>query len=214
MCAACRNNIRRKHGQSIKGRVSSEYRIWQMMLDRCYNPNNQAFHHYGGRGVRVCDRWRHDFRAFYADMGPRPVGMEIDRQDNNGNYDPSNCRWVTPIQNQNNKRTNRLLTYQGKTLTLSQWARLVGAAPGALLSRIDRSGMTVEEALSTPFGNPVETRRRNNDFLKITWRGETLTCWQWSERTGILRNTIAYRINAGWDPERALTTPSRQAKRH
>lgn len=100
------------------------YNSWMAMKGRCCNPNNSQFHDYGGRGIKVCDRWLHSFENFLADMGERP-GKEysIDRIDNNGDYCPENCRWATRGEQGNNKRNNILITYQGRTQTFRQWCR-------------------------------------------------------------------------------------------
>ena len=92
---------------------TSEYFTWKKIRQRCYNPNNQDYKHYGGRGIKVCDRWKNSFEAFYQDMGPRPKGHLIDRKDNDGNYEPDNCRWVTITESNRNKTTTwRLRLWQ------------------------------------------------------------------------------------------------------
>lgn len=94
----------RNHGQS----ETPEYRVWGCMKTRCYNKKTRSYKHYGGRGITVCKRWLHSFKAFYQDMGPKPFKKaQIDRINNDGNYEPSNCRWVTITENRRNRPYKR-----------------------------------------------------------------------------------------------------------
>ena len=107
------------------------------MIDRCNNPENNGFKYYGGRGISVCDRWR-DIRKFYSDMGEKPEGLTIERIDNDGNYEPGNCRWATMAeQNRNNSRT-RLIKYNNQTKCISEWARELGMHKNTLTYRLNR----------------------------------------------------------------------------
>lgn len=103
---------------------SKLYGVYKHMKERCYNKNHRSYHNYGGRGIKVCDEWLHNFVNFciWAIGNGYTVGLEIDRIDNNKGYSPDNCRWATRKQQANNRRTNVLLTYNGKTQTMKQWA--------------------------------------------------------------------------------------------
>lgn len=164
------NNAHWKEGDyrcSVSGRFLSKgsaaishsrvYKSWTDMMMRCTNPKNKRWKDYGGRGIRVCERWR-VARNFCLDMGERPEGMTLDRIDNDGNYEPANCRWASRVRQQNNKRSNRVISYEGTTLTCTEWARRLGIDVSTLSKRINRSGWTVERALTTP---PIEPRMRN-----------------------------------------------------
>ncbi len=135
-----------------KGKFKSEwpeYRIWQGMLSRCLLPTNYAYDRYGGRGIKVCERWR-TFANFYADMGDRPHGKSLDRINNDGDYEPGNVRWATTLEQAHNCRTGkreRIITFNGKTQSLAKWAKEVGIQRPALVRRLDR-GIPLEEALT------------------------------------------------------------------
>jgi hypothetical protein len=127
------------------------YVTWQAMLNRCRNPNVVEYKHYGGRGVKVCERWL-TFENFLADMGDasgRIVGRTIERINNDGDYEPRNVRWATYRDQSRNKSNNRLLSFKGQTKILADWANDLGITPGALIYRLDYKGWSIEEALTT-----------------------------------------------------------------
>lgn len=139
------------HGESRGRKPSPELRVWAGMKQRCLNPNYHSFSDYGGRGIQVCDRWRgkEGFAHFLADMGRRPDGHSIEREDNDGNYEPSNCRWATNKQQGNNRRSNVVLCARGQSKTVVQWAREIGVSPHLIYGRLSK-GWTVEDALFRP----------------------------------------------------------------
>lgn len=117
------------------------------MRSRCRNKCRHNYAMYGGRGIIVCERWD-SYEAFLADMGRCPEGHTLDRIDPNGNYEPSNCRWATYINQLNNKRTNRRVEFHGETKTLAEWERAIGLNKGVLKGRL-RIGWSIERALTT-----------------------------------------------------------------
>ncbi len=133
-----------KHGKS----GTAEYGIWVKMLRRCENPEDAGYHNYGGRGIRVCQRWRESFEAFLEDMGPRPAaGLSIDRIDNDGDYEPGNCRWATSTEQARNTRNNVLVEHDGETLCVAEWAERYGVSASLLHGRL-RAGWSFENAVS------------------------------------------------------------------
>jgi hypothetical protein len=108
--------------------------VWYAMVRRCTDPTDKAYSFYGARGITVAPEWL-DFERFAADMGARPIGLQLDRIDNNSGYCKANCRWVTPVENGNNKRNNVRLTARGVTLSVSEWARRTGISRSTLFSR-------------------------------------------------------------------------------
>jgi len=139
-----------------------------MMVQRCTNPNYDQFRDYGGRGIQVCERWRTSFEAFLEDMGERPAGTTLDRENGDGHYEPSNCRWATNRTQSRNKRSTRLWAYQGRTQCVSDWAKELGLAMHSLTQRVDRLGWSIERALSTPpmpRGNRLKNKQATQGVL-------------------------------------------------
>lgn len=117
-------NLMTKHGCAIYGSVSIEFAAWSSMKARCLKADHKAYKDYGGRGIKVCDRWLNSFQNFLEDMGKKPTPkLSLDRIDVNGNYEPSNCRWATHSEQRRNLRKNRYLEYKGRKMILADWAK-------------------------------------------------------------------------------------------
>ena len=128
-----------------------EYFVWEAMLRRCANKNTWNYKRYGGRGICVCSQWkgRGGFARFITDVGKRPSPTHVlDRIDNNGNYEPGNCRWVTKKQSARNRRSNLLIRFQNVTRTLAEWAELIGIKLQTLWARIRLYGWSVRRAFT------------------------------------------------------------------
>jgi hypothetical protein len=125
------------------------YKSWDKMIQRCCNPNCPEYRYYGGRGITICEAWS-DFANFLADMGERPAGTSIDRINVNLGYFKGNCRWATSTIQANNTRRNTLITHNGKTKTIAEWAKEKNLNYDVLYSRIKKHGWSVVEALETP----------------------------------------------------------------
>ena len=132
------------------------YRIWTNMRNRCNLPTSTEYKRYGARGITVCDEWRDSFQAFYdwAMANGYRDDLTIDRIDVNGPYSPKNCRWATAHEQGRNTRRNRLLSYNGETHCITDWANITGIAPTLIGQRIDRLGWSVEKALTEPPCSP------------------------------------------------------------
>ncbi len=125
-----------------------EWDSWRSMIQRCTNQKHKAFPRYGGRGISVCERWRLSFAAFLVDMGDRPASTELDRFPNNdGNYEPGNCRWISRSGNCSNTSRNNFIEFNGERLTATQWSARVGVSRQVICARLKR-GYPVELALS------------------------------------------------------------------
>ena len=138
--------IKTTHGLT----ATPEHKAWQEMKQRCLNPNQRVYRHYGGRGIKVCVRWIDSFEAFLADIGPRPsTGHSIDRIDVNGNYEPKNCRWATNSEQQNNRRNTTKFEYLDGVYSLTQIARATGIKQQTLFYKVRVKGMPMLEAIAS-----------------------------------------------------------------
>lgn len=176
-----------------------EYKIWVSMRQRCNNPNERAYKHYGGRGIKVSEEWN-DFDVFQRDMGERPKGTSIDRIDNDGNYCKENCKWSTKAQQSRNRRNNVQITYKGKTQVLKDWATEFGMTRQSLDLRLAK-GMTMKECDEIP-----------KRHFRTLYKGESAT--QASNRLGGRRETVTARLQSGWSLKEAFTIPIRGYTKH
>lgn len=168
-----------KHG----GRGTRLYRIWQGMITRCVNPNSKSYRYYGNRGVVVCDEWRKDFQSFreWALINGYAENLTIERINNNGNYEPSNCKWATLKEQQNNTRKNHIITSQGESLTLAQMSEKHNIPVGILTNRINNLGWDAESATTSPIlirhsGRRVIRIEDGKEFKTITEAGKETNC--------------------------------------
>ena len=192
-----------------------EYRVWNAMIQRCCNARSQAYVYYGKRGISVCTRWQDSFYNFLADMGPRPGRrMELDRYpDNDGNYEPTNCRWATKSQNRLNTRRSRLIEFDGRKQNLQEWSRELGIARETIYFRLSK-GWLVERALFQPV-SPTRSnpgRRDTKRVRKIAFHGKSQSICEWATQTGLRDSVIGQRLRAGWLVKKTLTTPSLNQK--
>jgi len=139
------------HGMAQRGKQHPMYNTWARMIQRCENPNNKPYKYYGGRGITVCEEW-HNSAIFidWALANGWQKGLTLDRIDNDGNYEPSNCHWVTRKEQARNRRSNRRITFNGKTQALAQWAEEVNVKDKILWDRINKYHWPIERALTEP----------------------------------------------------------------
>lgn len=176
---------------------SRTFKIWVGMKQRCLNPNNSSYFKYGGRGITVAPRWINSFENFLEDMKEAPAGCSIERIDNNGDYEPGNCKWSNPKEQARNRRSSYLITYQGRTQSLAAWAEELDIKYVTLRARLEVFKWTVEQSFTTP---TVDTSK------VITWQGETKKIGEWAKQLNIPRQVLSNRFQKGWSVERVLTT--------
>lgn len=183
---------RRQNGQSR----TPEYRAWQGMMSRCYKPHNKSYKHYGGRGVKVCDRW-HDYKNFLDDIGQKPTHLHsLERENNEKNYEPNNVIWATKKHQNNNKRSNVVIEHGGKTQTLSQWCEELNLPYGTIQARL-AVGWEPSEALTTKVSSMSPERI-------VTYNGFTGTVADIAKKLGLDRKLINKRLKHGWSVKDAI----------
>lgn len=173
-CKECGLVVQRR-GNPIHG-MSRSHRptliVWHAIKARCLNHRHAAFHNYGGRGIKICDRWRDDFAAFIADVGPRPSGAHsIDRIDNDGDYTPENCRWATAAEQGNNRRDCYRIRHNGEVLSLAAFCRTAGLNAQAVYKRVERRQLGHDfdsAAIFAPIASSRSAPRRSHTSASNT----------------------------------------------
>lgn len=193
----------KRHGLS-KTRLHT---IWHSMYCRCHYPQTNQYKNYGGRGIKICEEWEKDFVSFYnwaMDNGYND-NLTLDRINVNGNYEPSNCRWITRKEQGRNTTKNRFITYNGETKTLTEWSETYNINITTLSDRL-KAGI--------PFGEAITKRPyKGGGYLVFTLNGKTETLSDWCKIYNMSYFTVYNRIkHYNWNPLKALTTPIRKVK--
>lgn len=175
-----------------------EYIAWSAARSRCNNPNNENYPRYGGRGIKMCERWFNSFETFLTDMGSRPSPEHsLDRRDNDGNYEPGNCHWVTLLEQARNRSNNTHVIHGEQHKTISQLSEESGLSHARISQRMRLQGDSPERAL-----RPIR------EIPQYEYKGQTLTLREWSSTSPIKYKTLHRRVvGMGWSIEKALTTP-------
>lgn len=208
-CGCLQKEITSKNSKTHGLSKTRLYRVWQGMISRCRNKNHDFYSSYGGRGIDVCEEWKNDFNAFRKwslengyDENARFSECTIDRIDNDGNYEPNNCRWISSKEQSINKRTTKMVEIEGEIKPLVVWAQEFGLHPATLKSRL-KKGLLSKKELSKPL---VDTKHTTSKY--ITFNGKTLDQAGWAREIGITPTSLFRRLNnPNWTLEMALTTP-------
>lgn len=178
-------------------------RAWRHIKDRCYNPKSKDYQNYGARGIMVAPHWKDDFLAFYEDVSKlehfEEEGYSLNRIDNDGNYEPGNVEWATQTEQNNNKRSNINITYEGKTQCLKKWSKELKIPYLTLYQRIFNLNWTVEKAFQT---------KVNNYMQMISYKGKVQSLYSWGKELKINPKTLFSRIyQYKWPIDKAFETP-------
>jgi len=186
------------------------YYTYNNIVDRLNNPKHKQYKDYGGRGIGIDPVWASRPEGFinfceWALTSGYAEGLTIDRKDVNGDYSPDNCRWATMKEQCENRRSTRLITYNGETKSAKAWSIHLGGSADVVIQRL-KAGWSEEEAVSAP----IETDKRRGVY--ITYGGETLSVADWSRRLGGGRGLVSSRLYQGWTEEEAITTMKGQRR--
>lgn len=202
------------------------YKRWWGMIDRCSNKKNPSYAHYGGRGIKVCERWL-DINNYIADLPDGYFeGAEIDRIDNNGDYEPGNVRWATTSENCDNRRTRHSIEFMGQAKSITAWAKDIGINEATLRDRLFTSNWSIEKAITTPRMTPEEVGRlvtnkrwaghaakrksvpRHLTVKRFEYLGKQMSIRELSEETGISIDLLRKRLcERNWPIEKAVKKP-------
>jgi hypothetical protein len=199
--------INTTHSLSVdkNGNTPRLYRAWRNMKSRCFNPNTPKYKNHGGRGITVCEQWM-DYLNFHkwAMSNGYNDNLTLERKDNNGNYEPSNCTWASYGQQNINRRNTHLVTYRGETRPLIEWADILGLKQSTLRCRLDDYNWDVEKAFSEPTG-------KHRHRAAIEYRGKTQSLREWSKELGIPYKALHARLfSRGWDIDKAFNQTLRR----
>jgi len=176
-------NATRSHGKT----GTAEYKTWIGIKGRCKYPYVNGYKNYGGRGISVCTEWDVSFLQFLEDMGKKPdSSYTIERKDTDGNYERGNCYWATPEEQARNKRTNRVIEFNGESMIMTDWAKRIGISVQALNQRI-RRGESLDRALTA--------KRDENPVRQVVIEGKSQTIKEWCEELKISRKTLYKRYD-------------------
>jgi hypothetical protein len=180
--------------------------IWNGMKRRCYDTKDKAFHNYGGRGIKVCDRW-HVFENFYNDLGKnRPSAHHsMERINNDMGYSLDNCKWATIREQNRNMRINVMIEYKGKKQLLIDWSRELKISVTTMHERIKR-GWSIEESFETPVGVGIKAYAR---YKKIIFNGQEKSLSEWSKETGLSVPAIKNRLKNNQAPDVIFGKPQK-----
>lgn len=217
-CAKKEAAIKRAE-KKVKSDLNSErlYNIWKGMKQRCYYENGKTYDYYGGRGIKVCDEWKNNYFAFkewaysngYDENAPEKK-CTIDRIDVNGDYCPENCRWVDWITQSYNRRSNRMVEYNGELKSLFEWSNITGINATVLYSRIFILKWDIHRAFTQPLTYATEPipECKGSIYQTINYNGKIYTIKELADTVNMYPKTLLYRIiRSHWSVEKAITTP-------